>query len=78
MTSLFRGIGPFPHPHVALQEVEAVPCLFAAHLASQPTITRGTTIAAQLSHVRTLWRHNGCPKFYLTSKFGALGTRGTH
>ena len=77
-TSLFRSISPFPHPRAALQEFELSLAFFAAHLAMHPTITRGTTVAAYLSHVRTLWRRNGCPKPYLTSKFVALVTRGIH
>ena len=77
-TSIFHGISPFPHPRAALQEFELALAFFAAHLALQPTITRGTTVAAYLSHVRTLWRRNGCPKSCLTSKFVALVTRGIH
>ena len=77
-TSIFRAIGPYPHPHSKLQEFELALAFFAAHLALQPTITRGTTVASYLSHVRTLWRHNGCPKSHLTSEFVALVTRGIH
>ena len=77
-TSIFRGISPFPHPRAALQEFELALAFFAAHLALQPTITRDTTVAGFLSHVRTLWRRNRCPKAYLTSKFVALVTRGIH
>ena len=77
-TSIFRGISPFPHPRAALQEFELALAFFAAHLALQPTTTHGATVAAYLSHVRTLWRHNGCPKSCLTSTFVALVTSGIH
>ena len=69
---------PFPASRAALQEFELALAFFAAHLALQPTITRGTTVAAYLSHVQTLWRHNGCPKSSLTSTFIAIVTRGIH
>ena len=58
-TSMFRDISPFPHPRAALQEFELALAFFAAHLALQPTITRGTTVAAYLSHVRTLLHFGG-------------------
>ena len=77
-TTKFPGISLFPHPRAALQEFELALAFFAAHLALQPTITRSTTVAAYLSHVRTLWQHNGCPKSCLSSKFVALVTRGIH
>ena len=77
-TSSFPGVSPSPHPRAALQEFELALAFFAAHLALQPTITRGTTVAAYPSHVRTLRRHNGCPKSFLSSKFVALVTRGIH
>ena len=77
-TSSLPGVSPSPHPRAALQEFELALAFSAAHLALQPTITRGTTVAAYPSHVRTLRRHNGCPKSFLSSKFVALVTRGIH
>ena len=77
-TTMFRSVSPFPHPRAALQDFELSLAFFAAHLALQPTITRGTTVASYLSHVRTLWRRDGCPKACLTSEFVALVTRGIH
>ena len=51
---------------------------FAAHLALQPTISRGTTVATYLSHVRADWRQAGCTEDKLSSQFVALVTRGIH
>ena len=73
-----RSISIFPFPILALQEFDLSLAFVAAHLALQPSITRGTTVASYLSHVRTLWCQNGCPKSCLSSEFVALVTRGTH
>ena len=42
----------YPFTRTPMREFELAIAFFAAHLALQPTITRGTTVAAYLSHVR--------------------------
>ena len=68
-TLKFRNIPYLPCPTSPLAEHELALAYFAAHLALTPSITRGTTVASYLSHVRTLWRHAGCPEHLLESEF---------
>ena len=75
---LYPTISPYPNPRAPLQEFELSLAFFAAHLALQPSISRGTTVASYLTHVRHQWRRAGCPSSYLTSEFVALVTRGIH
>ena len=64
-----RKIPYLPCPISPLAEHNLALAFFAAHLALTPTITRGSTVAAYLTHVRTLWRHAGCPEHLLDSEF---------
>ena len=75
-TSAYPLIRRYPFTRTPLREFELAIAFFAAHLALQPTITRGTTVATYLSHVRADWQKAGCPADRLTSKFVALVTRG--
>ena len=68
-TLKFPTIPYLPCPTIRISEHELALAYFAAHLALTPSITRGTTVASYLSHVRTLWRHAGCPEHYLNSEF---------
>ena len=65
-----------PCPTAPLAEHDLALAYFAAHLALTPSITRGTTVASYLTHVRTMWRHAGCPKRVLESEFVARVMRG--
>ena len=65
-----------PCPTAPLAEHDLALAYFAAHLALTPSITRGTTVASYLTHVRTMWRHAGCPKRVLDSEFVARVMRG--
>ena len=67
-----------PCPSVPLAEHDLALAYFAAHLALTPSIARGTTVASYLTHVRTLWRHAGCPERFLDSEFVARVMRGIH
>ena len=70
---------PFlPCPTAPLAEHDLALAYFAAHLALTPTITRGTTVASYLTHVRALWRHAGCPEKCLESEFVARVMKGIH
>ena len=53
-TSKFQSVPYLPCPTTPLSEHELALAFFAAHLALTPTISRGTTVAAYLTHVRTL------------------------
>ena len=53
-TLKYRNIPFLPCPATALSEHELALAFFAAHLALTPKITRGTTVASYLTHVRTL------------------------
>ena len=75
-TSAHPFIRHYPFTRTPLREFELAIAFFAAHLALQPTISRGTTVATYLSHVRADWRQAGCPVDRLTSEFVALVTRG--
>ena len=77
-TASFPSIPLYPFPRNDLQEYELALAFYAAYLSLQPTITRGTTVAAYLSHVRAAWRLEGCHAKYLTSEFVAYVTRGIH
>ena len=77
-TASYPLVNRYPFSRTPLQEFELALAFFAAHLALQPTITRGTTVAAYLSHVCADWRQAGCPEDRLTSEFVALVTRGIH
>ena len=74
----YPAISAYPLPRAAPQEFELSLAFFDAHLALQPSISRGTTVASYLTHVRHQWRRAGCPSRYLTSEFVALVTRGIH
>ena len=74
----FPAIPHYPFPHTLPRQFELALAFFAAHLALQPTITRGSTVASYLAHVRTEWRKAGCTKKYLSSHFVATVTRGIH
>ena len=73
-----RKIPYLPCPTSPLAEHNLALAYFAAHLALTPTITRGTTVASYLTHVRTLWRHAGCPDHLLESEFVARVMKGIH
>ena len=77
-TTSYPSVKYYPFTRSPLQEYELAIAFFAAHLALQPTISRGTTVAAYLSHVRADWRQARCPVEHLTSEFVALVTRGIH
>ena len=77
-TATHPVIPMYPFPQKMLQEYELALAFYAAYLALQPTITRGSTVAAYLSHVRAGWRQAGCHKIYLSSEFVAYVTRGIH
>ena len=53
-TLKYPNIPFIPCPAASLSEHELALAFFAAHLALTPTITRGTTVASYLTHVRTL------------------------
>ena len=74
----FPAIPRYPFPATIPRQFELALAFFAAHLALQPTITRGSTVAAYLAHVRTEWRKAGCTSKYLSSHFVAMVTRGIH
>ena len=74
----FPAIPHYPFPHTLPRQFELALAFFAAHLALQPTITRGSTVASYLAHVRTEWRKAGCTSKYLSSHFVATVTRGIH
>ena len=65
----FPEVPYLPCPTSPLADHELALAFFAAHLALTPTIKRGTTVAAYLTHVRTLWRHAGCPEHLIASEF---------
>ena len=73
-----HAIPYLPCPTSPLAEHELALAYFAAHLALKPTITRGTTVASYLTHVRTLWRHAGCPEHLLESEFVGRVLTGIH
>ena len=75
-TAAYPAIKTHPFTRLSVQEHELALAFFAAHLALQPTIERGTTVAAYLTHVRAEWRQAGCPEKRLKSPFVALVTRG--
>ena len=75
-TAAYPAIRIHPFTRLSVQEHELALAFFAAHLALQPTIERGTTVAAYLTHVRADWRQAGCPEDRLSSPFVALVTRG--
>ena len=77
-TAAYPVITNYPFSRIPLQEYELALAFFAAHLALQPTISRGTTVASYLTHVRADWRQAGCPEDRLSSEFVALVTRGIH
>ena len=68
-TLKFKSIPYLPCPITSLPEHDLALAYFAAHLALTPTITRGSTVASYLTHVRTLWRNAGCPEHLLNSEF---------
>ena len=74
----YPAIPQHPFPHQPLREFELALAFFAAHLALQPSILCGSTVAGYLSHVRSEWRRAGCAKVYLSSQFVATVTRGIH
>ena len=74
----FPAIPHYPFPRTLPRHFELALAFFAAHLALQPTITRGSTVASYLAHVRTEWRKAGCTSKYLSSHFVATVTRGIH
>ena len=77
-TAAYPAVRTYPFDQLSVQEHELALAFFAAHLALQPTIKCGTTVAAYLTHVRAEWRQAGCPEDRLSSPFVALVTRGIH
>ena len=72
----FNAIAYLPYDPTPLANHELALAFFAAHLALTPSINKGTTVTAYLTHVRTLWRQSGCPEHVLESDFVAKVTKG--
>ena len=68
-TLRYPSVPYLPCPTIPIARHELALAYFAAHVALTPSITRGTTVASYLSHVRTLWRNAGCPEHLLDSVF---------
>ena len=72
----FPSIPHYPFPHTLPRQFELALAFFAAHLALQPTITRGSTVASYVANVRMESPKAGCTSTYLSSHFVATVTLG--